>query len=324
MNISAITFNNIEFLWMLIIVVVLFIIIQNKTTNFSNLFTEQVLAKIQVKNHGISHTLRLKLLLLSTIFLIIAIARPQINDGKTTVKNSWTDVVFAIDMSKSMLATDIYPNRFEFARNKLTSNLSLFKNTRIALLGFSQQTFLISPLTEDFYSLNFLTQNLNLDNLTLKGTNILNTLIAVNELLEDTEKKSIILLTDGSDKANFNEEIKYAKDHNIVVYIYNIASKQGGIIKDKNGIVKDKNNNIVIVKANDNIKQLSVATGGKYLQYSLTNNDIQILVNDIKNTFSNSNTKKTIKNKQELFYYPLIIALIILIITLFSLPRRML
>ncbi len=315
-------FKDIEFLWLLLFLIPFIYIIRDHVDNLEKLFSKYVLKKIQIDNKTLSKRARNILLILSLVFIIIALARPQIDKGEIKIKSSFVNVVVALDMSKSMFANDIYPNRFEFAKMKFFTSLDYFKNAKIALIGFSTQTFLISPLTEDFHSLKFLAKNLNLDYLSLKGTDILVTLKAANELFED-KTKVLLLFTDGGDQKDFSKEIAYAKEHNIVVYIYGIGTDKGGIIKTENGVLKDKNGDIVIVKRNDYIKELALKSGGAYLKYSLVKDDIKILVDAIlKKHKSKKEQESIIKDTKELFYYPLGLAIALLFISLFSLPRK--
>jgi len=227
-------------------------------------------------------------------------------------------------MSRSMFCDDIYPDRFEFAKREFIHSLNFFKKSRVGLLGFSSRTFLISPLTEDFYSLKYLAKNISLDYISLKGTDLLNLLESADALFESDRRKILLLFTDGGDSKDFSREIEYAKEHNIVVYVYNIGTKKGGVIKLKNGgVLKDRNGDIVVVKRNDAIEELALETGGAFMVYSLKRDDIGALVEAIESRHQNQRGDEvsTIKNREELFYYPLATALILLFIALFSLPE---
>jgi len=255
--------------------------------------------------------------------MIIALSRPIIKQGEITVKSSFINMIVGIDMSKSMFANDIYPNRFEFSKMKFYDMLPLVNNMKIALLGFSSQTFLISPLTEDFHSLRYLSENLNMENITLKGTSIITTLKSANEMFDSEDKKIVLLFTDGGDSDNLEEEIAYAKQNNIVVYIYNIGTQKGGIIEDKNGILKDEKGDIVVVKLNKDIKKLAIETGGGYMEYSLKKDDIKLLVDSIQNKFKpKDESDSTIEDSKEIFLLPLIISLVLFFISIFSIPRK--
>ncbi len=317
-----ITFYNIEILWLLLLLIPLIYFMSTKSYELDTIFSKRVLDKIQIKNSSLSKRAK-NVLLISTIALtIIALARPQIDKGEIKVKSSFINVVTAIDMSKSMFANDVYPNRFEFAKKKFLESLNFFKKAKIALIGFSSQTFLISPLTEDYYSLRFLAKNIKMDYLSLKGTDILNLLKSSNELFGDEKRKILLIFTDGGDEKDFTKEIDYAKSHNISIYIYNIGTIKGGVIKEKNGVLKDKNGNIVIVKRNDKIKELALKSSGAFMTYSLAKDDIKLLVDTIEKRYKADNEENsTIKDREELFYYPLLLAIILFFATLFSTPK---
>jgi Ca-activated chloride channel family protein len=316
-------FKDIEFLWLLILLLPLLFLIKNRSSGLENIFSQTVLEKIEIKKRTIPKKIRDIILVMAMALVIVAIARPVINNGEIKVKSSFINIVTAIDMSKSMFADDIYPNRFEFAKNKFYNSLKYLKNAKVALIGFSSQTFLISPLTEDFHSLKFLAKNLNLDYLSLKGTDILTALKAANNLFGKEKKKILLLFTDGGDESSFDKEIEYAKKHDIAIYVYNIGTTKGGVIKTKDGVLKDKNGDIVVVKRNDAIKELALKSGGAFLKYSLQKDDIKALTDDITRKFkAKEQESSTIKDTKELFYYPLALAIILFFISLFSLPKR--
>jgi len=315
-----IQFHDSAFLWLGLLLVPLFYLLGHKERELEQFFSPEVFKKVAVKNRSVSKKVRNIVTILALAFGIIALARPQIDNGEIKVKSSFINVVAAIDMSKSMFANDIYPNRFAFAKKKFFDSLDYFDKCKIALIGFSTQTFLISPLTQDFHSLKFLGKNLNLDYLSLKGTDIMATLKSANDLFVEEEKKIVLLFTDGSDQKEFSREIAYAKEHHIVVYIYNIGTDKGGVIKDNNGVLKDKNGDIVVVKRTDNIKELALQSGGAYMKYSLANDDIKRLAETIQSSYkADREESSTIKDTKELFYYPLSLAILLFFIALFSL-----
>jgi len=309
-------FKNIEFLYLLLLLIPLIYLIKQKKDFVLGQFSKEVFDKIEFKNNKFSKKTRAIILICSFSFIVLAFARPIINNGEIKIKSSFVNMLVAVDISKSMMINDVYPSRFEFEKNKLFSFLDELKNIRVGLVGFSSQTFLISPLTEDFNSLKFLVKNLSFDYLNLKGTNINSVLEVTNNLLKDEKNKILLIFTDGGNKKKFDEEIAYAKTHNINVYIYNIGTKKGGIIKDDNG-------NAVLVKINEDIKKLALNTNGAYMEQSLNQDDIKQLSEVINNNYkANTQSEDIIKDQKELFFYPLIIAIILFFMGLFSLPRR--
>lgn len=317
-----ITFYNSEFLWLLFALASLIYFMKKNGNDLGAIFSKEVLQKVELKNQSLSKRVRNIFLLVALALSIIALARPQIDKGEIKVKSSFINVVAAIDMSKSMFANDVYPSRFDFAKKKFFDSLDYFKNAKVSLIGFSSQTFLISPLTQDFHSLKFLGNNLSLDHLSLQGTDILATLESANNLFGEEKRKILLLFTDGGDQSDFTKELTYAKEHNIAIYIYNIGTDKGGVIKDKNGVLKDKNGDIVVVKRTDHIKTLAIESGGAYMKYSLAKEDVKLLVETIQSRYkAKDEESSTIKDRREIFYYPLALALLLFFMALFSLPR---
>jgi Ca-activated chloride channel family protein len=316
-------FENIEFLALIIIPIALAFLSLKKGVLLDKYFNAELLKKMQKGNSGFSKKTRLILLNGALLFAIVAFSRPVKDMGEVKVKSEYIDAVVAFDISKSMLADDVYPNRLEFSKQKFYELLDNFNNARIGVIGFSSRAFLISPLTSDYSSLKYLVKNMNLDYVSLLGTNLLEPLQITQNLLKNSKQKALIIFTDGGDQDGFEQEIAYAKEHNIKVFVYAVATKKGSVIKDKRGVLKDKNGNIVITKLNSKIKELAIKSGGSYMQYSLKKGDIKYLVDDIKAKFkATSKEQRVIKDTKELFYYPLIVAIILMFMGLFSLPRR--
>ena len=288
------------------------------------LFSKRVLEKLAPKGVEKLSTWKEYFLILAIIFSIIALARPYIKGKDIKVSTKSYDIIVGFDISNSMLCDDIYPNRLTFAKQKFYQFLDDLKTQRVGVLGFTSEAFLIAPPTTDYESLKFLVKNMQTDYISLKGTNILNLLTSANSMLKKSNKKAVLLFTDGGDKKDYSKEIEYAKTHNLKVYVYAIATKKGGVIKTDNGVLKDKNGNIVIVRLNPAIKELALKSGGAYEKYSLKNNDIKSLVKIMRDSFKNSATKKekVIKNNKEIFYIPLLLSILLFFMANFSINWR--
>jgi Ca-activated chloride channel homolog len=307
---------------MLLPSIILMILIIKKKNSFEKYFSQEVLEKLSVSSDYFSNKARNITLFIALLFMIIALARPVTNEKVHDTKQQLNAIVIAIDVSKSMMANDIYPNRLEFAKKKLLSLLEQSKNNALGVILFAKSSFILSPITQDFTSLKILIENLdtgiNFDN----GTNIYSTLETTNKLLKNYKSKNLILLSDGADKKEFNEEIEFAKKNNINIYVIATATKKGSAIKLKNGnYLVDKRGNIVNVGLNENIKSLSLETNGGYINYSLDSNDITQIFKEINSKSKKQEFKEErFKTYTELFIYPLAIGLIFLLIAFSSLP----
>ena len=299
------------------------ILLFRKRERLGRYFEKEVLEKLQLNTGLVSPTLKSVLLLLSIALMLIALARPYADHGEIKVKTSTIDIIAAFDISRSMFANDVYPNRLTMAKQKFKDFTSAFEEAKIGVIGFSSRAFLISPLTEDFNTLEYLVGNMNTDSVSLKGTSILNALDVTANLTEEGDKRALLLFTDGGDKQEFSKEIAYAKEHDIVLFVYNIGTEKGGVIPTPKGALTDKNGDIVVVRLNDAIKALALESGGAYMQYSLKHNDTKALADAIKARFHKQDESiNTIKDVKELFIYPLSAALVLLFTALYSLPVR--
>lgn len=247
-------------------------------------------------------------LLLSFIFIVISISRPIVISKNSNPNSLDVEFVLALDISKSMFAKDIKPNRFEFAKQKIQNLLTNLDSEKLSLLAFSNQSYMIIPSTNNYEVVKTLTNNINIKNINQNGTNFLSILKATNEVLNHRTKKALVILTDGSDNESFEEEISFAKEKNISVYIYDISTKQGSVIEFNDELIKDDKGNIVISKSNEYIEKFVKSTSGIYQNYSLNKNDFKTILNDIKTNFDNKLNLDDIENKKELFYFTLIFA----------------
>jgi len=255
-------------------------------------------------------------LIISFIFILISLYRPSVQGKVIKTSQNNLKVMVAFDISKSMQCKDIYPSRLQFAQNKFNTLLDNLQNEKIGIVGFSNQSYIIAPITNDYNALKFLVKKLNLNNIDKKGSNILDVIKTSNKLLNSDDKKALIIFTDGTEKNDFSKEIRYAKEHNITIFIYNIGSKKGGVLYNKKDILKDKDGNIVITKLNENIKSLATDTNGIYIKYSLNNNDIKIFAEKIKEEFNSKKlSENKIRNNTELFIIPLFFAFIFFLLS---------
>ena len=316
-------FEQPHLLFLLIVLVPLAMVFFTSAKHKQKLFAPEVLALLMRKSHTVPQWVRNTLLLSAMALFIVALARPVIDNGEIKVKTSSIDIIAGFDISRSMFANDIYPSRLELAKRKFDSFLGDVRETRVGVIGFSSRAFMISPLTEDFSTLRYLVKNMNTDMVSLKGTDIMQALEQTDRLLGNSDKKALLLFTDGGDDRDFSDEIAYAKAHHIVVFVYNIGTEKGGVIPTGHGAMTDKKGDIVVVKRNDAIKRLAIESGGAYMVYSLKHNDIKALADAIKARFTVRNeNNETIRDVEQLFVWPLGAGIVLLFMALYSLPGR--
>jgi len=317
------TFLHPEFLYyMLPIVVILFGLLLTQKEPEANFFAAEVIKKLQVTSNSLTLRVRNSLFFLISILLIVALSAPVIKDGKVEVQQKSADIMIALDISDSMLATDVYPNRLELAKQKALEFLRLAPNERIGVIAFAKNSYLVSPLSFDHDAVRFLLSKLDTTSITEQGTNLMSMLHVMNKSVKEDAKKYILLFSDGGDSKDYSKEIAYAKAHGIVVFVLGMGTKQGAPIKMKNGEFIKQNGKIILSKLNENIANLAIKTGGVYIENVNSDKDVKAMLKEIESSVKKKERKsQEIENYIQLFYYPLGLALLFLLIALSSFPK---
>ncbi len=313
-------FLAIEFFPLMLIpsFILLYLILTNKS-QIDRLFDAQVLQKLKIEQ-GLSKQLRITLLFLALFFMITAMARPVYQKGVVELQSYQGELVIALDISRSMKATDYYPNRITFAKKKIEEILQKASNLSIGLIAFAKDAFIVSPITDDKEALKYLLGHLNTSILSMKGTNIMAALKSANLLLKSARSKNVLLITDGGDEKDFSQEIAFAKNHHIKVFVLAVATTKGSPIKEGGEYVKDRKGDIVITKLNPYIKELAKASGGAFWQARLDQKDIEELLRRV--TLTKRAKVKRVVDQVEFYPYFVGLALLFLFLSFFDLPSR--
>lgn len=309
-----------EFIFLMLIpsFLLLYLVVTNKSF-LERVFDENVLKKIKI-DRGLDKKTKIVFLFLALFLMILALSRPVIEKGEVEVEVK-NFVVIALDISKSMLADDVYPNRLKFAKKKIETFIKESKNLDISLIAFSKESFLVSPLSSDKETLLFLLNHLDTMSIDMQGTNFLSALNLANRLLRDEKNKTVIFFTDGGDKRDFSKEIEFANKNALKVFIVAIGTKKGSLIPTQKGFLKDKNQNLVVTRVNENIKDLALKTGGEFIQATPGKEDIKKILKKLQSGKKNVEKNKIILTL-ELYTYILFVAFIFLFFTFFSLSSK--
>ncbi|MEA2111954.1 MAG: VWA domain-containing protein [Campylobacterota bacterium] len=313
-----------QFLWLLPIVIILFYFIMTQKEHQALFFSDAVLNRLRVTTNMLTLKARNALFALMMIFVVIALAGPAITDGKVNVQAKSADIMVALDISDSMLAEDMYPNRLALAKDKILDLLQKSPQERIGVMGFAKDAYLVSPLSFDHASVAFLMKQLNTDSITEKGTDFTQLLFSASELLSKNRDKYLLILTDGGDENDFSEVIAQAKEKNIKVFVLGVGKSDGvPIVDTRNGGYIKQNGSIILTRLNENISKLATQTGGSYIEAISSDEDVDAMINEMHA----KTQRKTLKEEEviqyiALFYYPLGLAMLLFLIATSSLSKR--
>lgn len=251
-------------------------------------------------------------------FLMIALLRPQWNKKEEQVEQSGRDLLIAVDISRSMLAQDLKPNRLEFAKKKIKKLLYNLSCERVGLILFSGESVLQCPLTTDYAAFFMFLDNLDVEMISSGTTTIDGALLqAINifESMPTKKTKLLCLFTDGEDFSTNLAEVKdKAAKQGIAIFTFGIGTTHGApipIIDEKGkrkGFEKDDKGTIIMSKLNDGIlKDLAKQTGGKHFLTTKNDSDIKEFIKNVSLFETDSLGERSIERYQE--QYPYFIAI---------------
>ena len=318
------SFLHPQYLYYLVIplLFILYVIFQKKELQ-TEFFSQEVMDKLRIGTNTLTLKKRNYLFFLIAVLLIVAIANPVIKDGKVEVKSKSADIIIALDISDSMLAEDVYPNRLKQAKAKAMELLDLAPTERIGIVAFAKNSYLVSPMSFDHGAVGFLLAKLNTDSITEKGTNFLSLLNVVDSTIQKKSQKHLLILSDGGDSSDFSEEIEYAKEKNITVYILGIGTSKGAPIKKSDGSFIKYKGEIIVSKLNEDISSFATSTGGVYIQSVKSHKDVRAMLREIENASEQKELKSEIIEKYiPLFYYPVGLALFLFLLATSSMRKN--
>lgn len=292
-----------------------------KQKHEQNWFKPEVLELLKSSSGGLSLKTRNIFGMFAIFLMIVSLSRPVIYNGEIDVTSESIDITIALDISKSMLAEDVYPNRIEFAKRKSIDFLELLDKNRIGIIAFANVGYTVSPMSFDKRSISYLINNLQPKFISEAGTSIDKLLDSAKNFLDKSSDKYLIIFTDGGDALNYDNEIEIAKKLGIKIFIVGIGSNGGSPIKDETGKFITDGDLIVISKYNSAIEKLATETDGIIVRASTNNRDIKELADYIKNLKSSNNKIDKLKLYEELYIYPIIITIVLLFPIFFSLPN---
>jgi Ca-activated chloride channel family protein len=258
------------------VMVVLFVILQIWKKSTQRKFADLTLLKrLAPDRSNFKSTLKLIFILLGIASLTMALVNPKIGTKLETVKREGVDIVFAVDVSKSMLAEDIAPNRLEKAKRLVSEIINQLASDRIGIIAYAGQAFPQLPITTDYGAAKMFLQNMNTDMLSSQGTAIDQAIELASTYFDDEEQTNRVLfiISDGEDhsQGNVSNAVEEATNEGIRVFTIGVGKTKGAPIPLKrNGIVeslkKDNQGEVVITKLNEEVLQEIADEGnGEYI-----------------------------------------------------------
>lgn len=292
---------------------------------------QRLLKKLSPDRSVFKPILKILTLCLAIFFIVIALVNPKIGTKLETVKREGVDVVFAVDVSKSMLAEDIAPNRIEKAKQLVTQIINGLGSDRIGIIAYAGSAYPQLPITTDYSSAKLFLSQMNTDMLSSQGTAIAEAIELAKTYYNDEEQTNRVLfiISDGEDHLGEAASIaEQASKEGIRIFTIGVGDVKGGLIPIKrNGIVQsykeDKNGEKVITKLDEQtLKDIAAEANGIYINGKNTA-DVVSKVQEVLNAMD----KKEFEAKQfadfkDRFQWFLGAGILLLFLDVFFLERK--
>jgi Ca-activated chloride channel family protein len=264
-------------------------------------------------------------------FLVLAIARPQFGTKMRTVKREGQDIIVALDVSLSMMAEDIKPNRLEKAKHEIGSLIDKFQGDRVGLIAFAGKAFVQCPLTLDYGAAKMFLDVIEPDLIPVPGTAVGEAIqkAVVSFVEKERKHKVLILITDGEDHIGKPLDMaKAAAKEGVVIYSVGLGSLQGVPIPlydergNRTGFKKDRKDEVVMTKLDElTLEKIALETGGKYYRASPGEVELEKIYDDISKMEKKMLASQQYAQYEDQFQIVLGIALFFLVLEV-TIPER--
>jgi Ca-activated chloride channel family protein len=287
-------FANPVFLYLLLllpVLILLYILNEVRKKNaLKRLGNIKLVSRLVPEMSKIRPVIKFILQLIAVIAGIIMLSRPQFGSKIEDIKKQGVEVIIALDVSNSMLAEDIQPDRLTRAKQAISRLVDILDNDKIGLIVFAGDAYIQIPVTTDYISAKMFLSTINPNMVAKQGTAIGSAISLAMRSFSPGEGKSkaIIIITDGENHEDDPvKEAEEASKAGIVIHTIGIGSTEGVPIpivnNGKKDYLKDATGNTVITKLDEDIlKKIALSTNGNYVRASNSNIGLDEIYNDIK------------------------------------------
>lgn len=272
--------------------------------------------------------IKFSVIMVVIFLLIISLARPQFGSKLKEVKREGIEMVIALDVSNSMMATDIAPNRLARAKQAINSMVSKMKDDKIGLIIFAGDAYTQLPITADYTSAKMFLSNISPDIVSKQGTAIGEAIeLGMRSFTQDEESsKVIVIISDGENhEGDAIEAANQAAEKGILIYTIGMGSPRGALIPNRNGVgyIKDRQGNPVTTRMNpEMLNNIASAGGGKYYSASSGTVGLSKLYNELGKLEATEIETQVYSEYDDQYSYFIALAILLLLVELFITDRR--
>ena len=290
-----------------------------------------LLNKLSPEKSKFKPVLKISMLALGLSFLILALVNPKMGTKLKTIKRQGVDIVFALDVSKSMLAEDIAPNRLEKSKQIISKIVDKLGSDRVGIIIYAGNAYPLLPITTDHAAAKMFLQNASPDMVSSQGTAINEALKLAKTFFDDDTQTNrfLFIISDGEDhEKNSNKIAKEILNEGIQTFTIGVGTNKGAPIPIKRngkfiGYKKDNKDEVVITKLNvETLKEIANSGKGKYIYGNKTSKTIEFIEELLLRADKKEFETKQFSDYKDQFQWFIGLGLLFLVLDIFLLNKK--
>ncbi len=328
-------FAHSEYLYFLlgipVLIIVYYLFFRLKKNALKSFGDTGILSQLMPDVSNTRSTLKFIILLLAFSLIILAVAGPQFGSKLKEEKRKGIEIIIALDVSNSMMAGDIKPNRLERAKQAISRLIDRLSDDKLGLIVFAGDAYTQIPITTDYSSAKVFLSSISTDIVTRQGT-------AIDKAIELGMKsfgsqgeasRVLIIISDGENhEGNAVEAAEKARENGILIYTIGMGSGRGAPIplyqgRHQTGYIKDRQGNVVTSKLDAAmLGEIAKVGGGEFISASNSNVGLNRLFDELNRMDKEEIETKVYSEYEEQFQYLIVVALLLIIIEFMILERK--
>lgn len=305
-------------------------VVQRRKKMLKSLGDWSLLQRLMPEYSSSRSTTKFILLMVAWALLVVGLAGPQIGSKLEKIKRKGIDVVFALDVSNSMMAQDITPSRLDRSKQAISRLLDKMDNDRVGLVIFAGKAYVQMPVTSDYAAAKLFLEGINPGMIPTQGTAIGQAIERSASCFADgKQSKAIIVITDGENhEDDAVEAAKRAAAQGIKVFTVGMGSPDGAPIPMYNGTMQigyktDQQGQTIITKLDDRLlSDVAIAGNGMYVRASNSQSGVKEVFDKLNSLEKTEYDSRFFSDYEDRFQYMLFVALIVLLVELFLVERK--
>ncbi|MDX1426789.1 MAG: VWA domain-containing protein [Salegentibacter mishustinae] len=323
------------YLWLLLLIPVVLLVylifrIWQKRAR-SKFAKPELLGYLSPNRSSFKPLLKVLLIVFALAALVVGLVNPKIGSQLETVKREGVDIVFAVDVSKSMEAEDIAPSRLEKSKQLVRQIIGNLGSDRVGIIAYAGSAFPQLPITTDYGSAEMFLESLNTDMISSQGTAIGDAIDLATGFFDDNQQTNrvMFILSDGEDHGgNIEDMARQAADAGIRIYTIGVGTTKGGPIPIKrNGVIqnykKDNQGETVITKLDPStLQEIAEEANGEYIDGSVTAEVTEKVQEELLTIEKTEFEAKQFADYKSQFQWFVGLAILLLLLDVFMLERK--